>query len=112
MVAYMLLALCMALLTVAPNYTSFGSQTIPGDVGATRCSMARRESVPACQVSVISVFFTRIALAMPFFSVAYFFANWAFVGMFAIVFTRAMFCTTRQPFLDAVDDCVEEEELG
>merc|ERR1719261_1089146 len=32
--AYILLALCMALLTIAPNYTSFGSQTVQQEDGS------------------------------------------------------------------------------
>merc|ERR1712187_357356 len=92
--AHILLALCMALLTIAPNYTSFGSQTISTEDGSPRwCSLEKREgNKVSCQVSVISAFFTRIAIAMPFFSVAYYFANWAFIVVFFSVFSRCLFC--------------------
>ncbi|CAE7569420.1 unnamed protein product, partial [Symbiodinium microadriaticum] len=58
--AYILLALCVALLTIAPDYTAFGSQTRPsgGANGSERCSLAQSEQ--KCQVSVIAKFFTRI----------------------------------------------------
>merc|ERR1712066_730609 len=109
--AYILLALCMALLTIAPNYTSFGSQTVSAEDGSPSwCTLERRE-VRTCQVSVISAFFTKIAVAMPFFSVAYFFANWAFIAVFCGVFTSSLLSHQRQPFLDPVQEC-EEEELG
>lgn len=112
--AYILLALCMALLTIAPNYTAFGSQTVAradGSVG--RCSFeGRQEGRTACQVSVISAFFARIAVAMPVFSVAYFFANWAFIVVFGCVFTHCLLNERRQPFLDTHEPECEEEELG
>merc|ERR1712159_602091 len=110
--AHILLALCMALLTIAPNYTSFGSQMVSNQDGSPGyCSLEKHETKVACQVSVISAFFTRIAIAMPSFSVAYYFANWAFIFVFASVFTRSLLCQRRQPFLDTVNEC-EEEELG
>merc|ERR1740138_193569 len=64
--AHILLALCMALLTIAPSYTSFGSQVVAGaDGSSVWCSLkAGRE----CQISVISTFFSRISISMPFFS--------------------------------------------
>lgn len=110
--AHILLALCMALLTIAPNYTSFGSQKASSEDGSpARCSLEKQDAKIACQVSVISAFFTRIAIAMPLFSVAYYFANWAFVVFFCLIFARCLLCQQRPPFLEAVSEC-EEEELG
>lgn len=111
--AYILLALCMALLTIAPDYTSFGSQTSNAIEGGkqSQCSLERREATTTCQVSVISAFFTRIAFAMPVFSSAYFFANWAFIAVFLGVFARCLLSHQRAPYLDQVQEC-EEEELG
>merc|ERR1712151_805082 len=110
--AHILLALCMALLTIAPNYTSFGSQTVSTEDGTPGyCSQEKQDTKVACQVSVISAFFTRIAIAMPLFSVAYYFANWAFIVVFCSVFARCLFCQARQPYLEAVKEC-DEEELG
>jgi LMBR1 domain-containing protein 1 len=113
--AYILLALCMALLTIAPNYTSFGSQTVHSEDGSTGWGAVDRKTVNGtrCQVSVISAFFTRIAVAMPVFSVAYFFANWAFVVVFTVTFAQCMLFRQRQPFLDTEATAeMEEEELG
>lgn len=110
--SYILLALCMALLTIAPNYTAFGSQSVRNADGtAGFCSLSRQEAAHACQVSVISAFFTRIAVAMPIFSVAYYFANWGFIVMFTGVFLQCLFAYQRQPYLEDVPE-VSEEELG
>lgn len=110
--AFILLALCMALLTIAPNYTSFGSQRAVEDgAEGSRCSLDKDTGDSPCMVSVISAFFTRIAVAMPVFSVAYYFANWAFIVVFCTIFTRCLLCNSRQPFLEAVNEC-SEEELG
>jgi len=110
--AYILLALCMALLTIAPTYTSFGSQTVVGDDGKpSYCTLERREAKASCQVSVISVFFTRIAVSMPFFSQMYFTANWAFIVVFSGVFFQCFMSHERTPFLDPATE-FEEEEMG
>eukprot|EP00927_Polykrikos_kofoidii_P013038 TRINITY_DN15678_c0_g1_i1.p1 TRINITY_DN15678_c0_g1~~TRINITY_DN15678_c0_g1_i1.p1 ORF type:complete len:539 (-),score=103.26 TRINITY_DN15678_c0_g1_i1:43-1659(-) len=112
--AYILLALCMAMLTIAPNYSAFGSQTVSGDDGSVAwCSMDRANNTrsSSCRVSVISAFFSRITVSMPLFSVAYFFANWCFVIVFFAVFFNCLVCQQRQPFLDTSKEC-EEEELG
>eukprot|EP00913_Durusdinium_trenchii_P035957 g33642.t1 len=78
--AYILLALCVALLTIAPDYTAFGSQRPKSGLDATaRCTLRSSEDQSHCQVSVIATFFTQIALSMPIFSIAYFLANWAFI---------------------------------
>merc|ERR1719265_1263033 len=102
----------MALLTIAPNYTAFGSQTVNTQDGTpSLCSFEKQDDQVSCHVSVISAFFTRIAIAMPLFSVAYYFANWAFIVVFFSVFARCLFCQRRQPYMEAVTEC-EEEELG
>jgi len=110
--AYILLALCMAMLTIAPDYTSFGSQTMTtaeGTVGQCRSEAPAARST--CQVSVISTLFSSIAISLPLFSVAYFFANWAFIVVFITVFANCLVCQQRQPFLDHAKEC-EEEELS
>merc|ERR1719235_474115 len=121
--AHILLALCMALLTIAPNYTAFGSQQVlregsgsPGSPDPLRCSAERRTAEAAdmsflCQPSVISTFFARISVAMPFFSVAYYFANWAFIVVFCVIFLRCFFCQRRQAFLEPIPE-LEEDEVG
>lgn len=113
LMAYILLALCVALLTIAPDYTSFGSQRSAAIEGGkqSQCSLEKRESTSTCQVSVISAFFTRIAFAMPVFSTAYFFANWAFIAVFLGVFGRCLLSHQRAPYMDQGQEC-EEEELG
>eukprot|EP00929_Paragymnodinium_shiwhaense_P057259 TRINITY_DN28655_c1_g3_i1.p1 TRINITY_DN28655_c1_g3~~TRINITY_DN28655_c1_g3_i1.p1 ORF type:complete len:572 (-),score=99.97 TRINITY_DN28655_c1_g3_i1:84-1697(-) len=112
--AYILLALCMALLTIAPNYTAFGSQTVTADDGTQAwCKMDKSDARSSCQVSVISSFFSRIAVSLPLFSVAYFFANWAFIVIFFTCFIKCLVCQQKTPFMESFDDkeC-EEEELG
>jgi len=106
--AHILLALCMALLTIAPNYTSFGSQVVAGADGqSVWCSLKAGKE---CQISVISTFFSRISISMPFFSVAYFCANWAFIGVFCLVFIHQLFFQKKTEYVDPEDDLLEEEQ--
>eukprot|EP00405_Crypthecodinium_cohnii_P038956 CAMPEP_0206546036 /NCGR_PEP_ID=MMETSP0325_2-20121206/12474_1 /ASSEMBLY_ACC=CAM_ASM_000347 /TAXON_ID=2866 /ORGANISM="Crypthecodinium cohnii, Strain Seligo" /LENGTH=534 /DNA_ID=CAMNT_0054045099 /DNA_START=113 /DNA_END=1714 /DNA_ORIENTATION=- len=115
LMSYILLALCMALMTIAPNYTSFGSQSMARSSGGSgRCSLERGSAPNDCQVSVISSFFVRIAVVMPFLSTVYYFANWAFIFMYGSVFSFCLLSQQQQqqPFYEDNQDDLEEEEMG
>lgn len=104
---HILLVLCTTLLTIAPNYTTFGSQQLTREDGTTTqwCSLGAKsaqstangisssglQSSSSCHISVIAMFFSRISVAMPFFSVSFFFANWAFLLVFVVVFAHCIF---------------------
>merc|ERR1712039_691048 len=109
--SHILLALCMALLTIAPHYTTFGSQKVVSEDGtAGLCSLDQSANKTACQVSVIATFFARIAVAMPLCSVCYYCANWGFILVFTCVFVRCFISQRRTTFLEPVLDGDDEEE--
>lgn len=115
--SHILLAMCTVLLTLAPDYTSFGVQAAPVGTNVVdhRCSLEKNtdELVGStrCQISVISKFFTRIAIAMPLFPVLYFFANTTFVLVFSVFFLR-LALQDRPELVDTTHDEIDEEEVG
>jgi len=115
---------------VAPQYATFGPQTFcdrPFHNGDQQpdCSNhrnairacrenARNEEVArmVCTPSVVSTFLNRTTINFPFFGVIDFWAQFAFLGIFMIVFIVMLF---RTPHLDEEqldEDLQEEEEEG
>jgi len=127
----MVLALNYAIaMMVAPQYATFGPQTFcdrPFHNGDQQpdCSNhrnairacrenARNEEVArmVCTPSVVSTFLNRTTINFPFFGVIDFWAQFAFLGIFMIVFIVMLF---RTPHLDEEqldEDLQEEEEEG
>ncbi|PNS20444.1 hypothetical protein CAC42_5894 [Sphaceloma murrayae] len=114
---------------VAPSYATFGAQTFcdrpshfPDE--APDCS-AHRTAVRLCREasdhplasrictpSVISQFLNRASSNFPFFGLVDFWAQFAFMGVFAIVFVVMLIKTPKLDERQLDDDLVEEEEEG
>ena len=126
----MVLALNYALtMIVAPHYATFGPQKYcdrpsrhPGEQpdcsnhkSAIKSCTERADnpvSNMVCTPSVVSTFLNRITVNFPFLGVVDFWAQFAFLGIFLIVFVVMLF---RVPKLDEEqldDDLREEEEEG
>ena len=126
----MVLALNYALaMIVAPQYATFGPQTFcdrasrhPGE--APDCSNHKKAIKPCteraensnanviCTPSVVSTFLNRITVSFPFLGAVDFWAQFAFLGIFFIVFLVMLF---RVPKLDEEqmdEDLREQEEEG
>eukprot|EP00753_Platysulcus_tardus_P010815 PLAT3072.1.p1 GENE.PLAT3072.1~~PLAT3072.1.p1 ORF type:complete len:536 (+),score=246.98 PLAT3072.1:26-1633(+) len=94
----------MELLTLAPQYTTFGDQTysklvVDSDSSSkTGSDGLEQEALPcrldvmskSCAMSQIAIFLNRITVSMPFFAVVYYGASWLFVGFFLIFFIYAL----------------------
>lgn len=114
---------------LAPQYATFGPQTFcdrpsrhPGEQpdcthhkNAIKKCTERSDNPVAnlvCTPSVLSTFLNRIAVNFPFFGVVDFWAQFAFLGIFLIVFIVMLF---RVPKLDEEqldEDLQDEEEEG
>mmetsp|Transcript_31229 Transcript_31229/g.57089 ORF Transcript_31229/g.57089 Transcript_31229/m.57089 type:complete len:542 (+) Transcript_31229:84-1709(+) len=121
--SHILLALCMVLLTIAPDYTAYGAQAEPKGAHSTHHVCPSQDvfaidelaSEPAsCRISMIATFFARITLSMPLFSVAYYLANWVFVVVFFVVFAHCAACQERKELVNTkrFEDEENEEEVG
>eukprot|EP00033_Pygsuia_biforma_P000852 GCRY01000990.1.p1 GENE.GCRY01000990.1~~GCRY01000990.1.p1 ORF type:complete len:517 (-),score=105.51 GCRY01000990.1:486-2036(-) len=85
-----LLALNVVMMSVAPRYTTFGSQEYKNEKNETvPCSLqavnAQNETI--CEMSQIAVLTNRISVKMPFFGTIFFWCNWA-----SIAFTLLGIC--------------------
>lgn len=116
-------------MVVAPQYATFGPQTFcdrtprhPGE--QPDCSNDKSRIIPCtelssnpaakevCTPSVLSTFINRVTINFPFFGVVLFWAQFAFLGIYIIVFVTTLF---RTPSLDQEQldrDLEEEEEEG
>jgi LMBR1 domain-containing protein 1 len=114
---------------VAPQYATFGPQTycdrpLHNPDSQPDCSnhhsaiRSCREAAdnPAarmvCTPSVVSSFLNRITINFPFFGLIDFWAQFAFLGIFFIVFVVMLFRTPRLDEEQLDDDLAEEEEEG
>lgn len=111
---------------VAPQYSIYGTQTIctsepayPGAQPDCRnhmdlirpCSEALklRHAKDVCTPSIMSTFLNRITITWPFFGLVDFWAQFAFLAVFLIVFVTATFRTPRVN-LSQIDEEAEADE--
>ncbi|RSM18769.1 putative lysosomal cobalamin transporter [Fusarium ambrosium] len=111
---------------VAPQYSIYGTQTIctnepayPGAQPDCRnhtdmirpCSEALklRHAKDVCTPSIMSTFLNRITITWPFFGLIDFWAQFAFLGVFLVVFVTAIFRTPRVN-LSQIDEEAEADE--
>ncbi|UPK98060.1 hypothetical protein LCI18_008995 [Fusarium solani-melongenae] len=111
---------------VAPQYSIYGTQTIctnepayPGAQPDCRnhtdmirpCSEALklRHAKDVCTPSIMSTFLNRITITWPFFGLVDFWAQFAFLAVFLVVFVTAIFRTPRVN-LSQIDEEAEADE--
>ncbi|CAD0098613.1 unnamed protein product [Aureobasidium mustum] len=114
---------------VAPQYATFGPQTYcdrpthhpdqqPDCSNHHKAIRSCREAADnpvarmVCTPSVVSSFLNRITINFPFFGLVDFWAQFAFLGIFFIVFIVMLFRTPRLDEEQLDDDLAEEEEEG
>ncbi|KAH8682429.1 hypothetical protein BX600DRAFT_448558 [Xylariales sp. PMI_506] len=116
-------------MVVAPQYASFGTQTFcdlpphhadespncqdhPEAVKPCSEWVGGHSSTLTCTPTVMSSFLNRIALNWPVFGAVDFWAQFAFLGVFLIVFLTSLFRTPRLDMSEFDDDAEADEEEG
>ncbi|PKS12800.1 hypothetical protein jhhlp_001011 [Lomentospora prolificans] len=130
MLALITLAINYALVTmVAPQYATYGTQTFcTNDLfdkhGRPDCSQHRDLIVPCsealkypqakdvCTPTVMSTFLNRVTITWPFFGVVDFWAQFAFLGIFLLVFITVLFRTPELNLTELDEDAEADEEEG
>ncbi|KAF2464052.1 uncharacterized protein BDR25DRAFT_337582 [Lindgomyces ingoldianus] len=130
MLTLMVLAINYSIaMVVAPQYATFGPQTFcdrdprhPGE--QPDCSNHRSAIKPCtettsnsgakevCTPSVVSTFINRVTLNFPFFGVVLFWAQFAFLGVYLVVWLTTLFKTPKMDHEQMDADLEEEEEEG
>jgi LMBR1 domain-containing protein 1 len=114
---------------VAPQYAIYGAQTFctnptkhPDD--QPDCSVHEDLIVPCselseeygsknvCTPSVVSTFLNRVTINFPFFGALAFWAQFAFLAVFLIVFVTTLFRTPKLNLSELDEDAEEDEEEG
>jgi len=130
MLALIILAINYTIVTmVAPQYSIYGTQTFcTNDIfdkhGRPDCSEHRDLIVPCsealkyprakdvCTPTVMSTFLNRVNITWPFFGVVDFWAQFAFLGIFLVVFITVLFRTPKLNLAEIDEDAEADEEEG
>lgn len=130
MLALMTLAINFSIvMMVAPQYAIYGTQTYctnepSGPHAKPDCSRHKDLIIPCsegleyhdakdvCTPTVMSTFLNRITLTWPFFGAIDFWAQFAFLGVFLIIFMTALFRTPRVNMTELDEDAEADEEEG
>ncbi|KAF2682619.1 putative lysosomal cobalamin transporter [Lentithecium fluviatile CBS 122367] len=116
-------------MVVAPQYATFGPQTFcdhtprhPHEqpdcthdhASIKPCSELSKNpaSKDVCTPSVLSTFINRVTINFPFFGVVLFWAQFAFLGIYLVVFLTTLFKTPKLDQEQVDRDLEEEEEEG
>ena len=112
-ICLMILAFMLQILTLAPQYATFGIQkfsrsSVQGDVPC-KLSLVNSRQDNECVMSNISKFYNRISISIPFFSTIFYIANWMLIaiGVWSIIYC-AFFKT--EDILDDIRDSDDEEK--
>jgi LMBR1 domain-containing protein 1 len=114
---------------IAPQYATFGPQRFcdrtprhPGE--QPDCTNDKSRIIPCtelssnpaanavCTPSVLSTFINRVTINFPFFGAVLFWAQFAFLGIYLVVFLTTLFKTPRLDTEQIDRDLEEEEEEG
>ncbi|VWU50492.1 conserved membrane protein, unknown function [Hepatocystis sp. ex Piliocolobus tephrosceles] len=100
---HIILVSMMTLLTIAPNYTTYGIQKIKinDNMGYMKCSLQTNKK--GCRMSVLSVFFNKIFFGIPYLANSYFFSNWFFIIMCTFSFVYHLFFK-KISYFDKIDN--------
>ncbi|CAG9328401.1 LMBRD1 [Blepharisma stoltei] len=103
------LGISVAILTVVPAYTTFGSQKFVSDGKTVECSLENFNE-NECVMSNISSFFNRISLSIPLFSAVVYLMNWLFMAVFIVCGISAAMQKPSSSFEEELEIEEEEEE--
>ncbi|KAF9875800.1 LMBR1 domain containing 1 [Colletotrichum karsti] len=128
MLALIILAINYAIANmVAPQYSIYGTQTYctaPHHAGETpdcsdrpdyliQCSeRLDKEALKVCTPSIMAEFLNRITITWPFFGALDFWAQFAFLGVFLIVFVTGLFRAPKLNMSEIDEDAEADEEEG
>ena len=105
-----ILAFNFELLTLAPQYSSFGSQTYFNSTTGvvSRCSIQMPPK--NCTMTQLASLINRIDIRTSFFSVVFYFGTWAFIALWLIGLVYSIF-RKRKSVLNTTDSDEEDREL-
>lgn len=111
----MTLSFMMEMFTLAPQYSTFGTQSFSklskqGDVPC-KLSLISGAQKNECVMSNISKFYNKISISLPFFSTIFYLANWLLIIIMAFSILYAA-CYKEDNEFDDLDYTHGDEETG
>lgn len=111
MLCLMILAFMMEMMTLAPQYSTFGTQrfsknSFQGDIPCKLSLITNYDS--DCIMSNISKFSNRISISLPFFSTIFYVTNWLLIIVGAISIIYAAFFK-QEDVLEDISDSDDDE---
>ncbi len=111
MLCLMILAFMMEMMTLAPQYSTFGTQrfsknSYQGDIPCKLSLITNYDS--DCIMSNISKFSNRISISLPFFSTIFYITNWLLIIVGAISIIYAAFFK-QEDVLEDISDSDDDE---
>jgi len=105
---FSLLALNWEILTLAPQYVTYGSQTYFNANNETvQCGLSAPTS--SCTMTQIGTIINRMSAKLNFFGIIFYFATWAFIVCFVLGILIAIF-RRRQSNIEELDSDADLEE--
>jgi hypothetical protein len=108
MLCLMTIAFMIEILTLAPQYSTFGTQkfskfSLQGEVP---CKLSLITNESDCLMTNISKFYNRISISLPFFSTIFYIANWMLILVIVISLVYSGFIKEE----DIMEDIQENDD--
>ncbi|XP_065062032.1 probable lysosomal cobalamin transporter [Rhopilema esculentum] len=114
MMMLIVVAINVLLFTMAPQYTSFGSQHFVGNTssGLLKKQICSTESPPdECEMTRMAVLLNKLFYKAWFFGVYYYYAQWCLIGVFVIGFIVSLIKCKEPDYDEADPEDSDEEQL-
>jgi LMBR1 domain-containing protein 1 len=110
MVLLMILSFMNEMLTLAPQYSTFGTQKFSKNSkqGEVPCNLSLITEQNECIMSNISKFYDRVSISLPFFSSIFFIANWCLIIILGFSILTSAF--REEEAVDIEEDVEYDEE--
>lgn len=111
MLCLMTIAFMIEILTLAPQYSTFGTQkfskySLQGEVP---CKLSLITNESECIMTNISKFYNRISISLPFFSTIFYIANWLLILVIFFSLIYAAFIRD-EDVMDDIQEIDDEEK--
>ena len=98
------------LLSLAPQYMTFGTETYETADGHGAPCTTQGAAASSCVMTRISFFLNALIFRVSFFGVAFYVANWVFVGAVIVWALYVLACKRRQRAVDDPDSSDDDDD--
>ncbi len=117
LLSIMILAFMLEIQTLAPQYSTFGTQTFKNSFNhqIIPCSLSLTSSLNLkeneCIISNIAQLCNRISVSFPLFSTIFYMSNWLLILVLLMSLIYAAMCKT-EDVMDDIESEDQEEKIG